>query len=197
MSATVANQALCSMARLGLRHAVANLRRHRGDRGQRARARRLSEPDRGHLRRADARCLFLDRHAADVPALVVRQAFRPRGNGSTARAAAASPTRSSSIPIPASATSWRRTPWPMQTLVMAHAAFGHNHFFKNNYLFQQWTDAEGILDYLEFAKSYHRQVRGATRPAAVEAHPRCRARADGPWRLPLSAAARSRPSAKS
>ena len=43
---------------------------------------------------------------------------------------------------------------PMQTLVLAHAAFGHNHFFKNNYLFQQWTDAEGILDYLDFAKRY-------------------------------------------
>ena len=42
----------------------------------------------------------------------------------------------------------------MQTLVIAHAAFGHNHFFKNNYLFKQWTDAEGILDYLEFAKRY-------------------------------------------
>jgi stage V sporulation protein R len=42
----------------------------------------------------------------------------------------------------------------MQALVIAHAAFGHNHFFKNNYLFKQWTDAEGILDYLEFAKSY-------------------------------------------
>src|SRR6516162_6706258 len=42
----------------------------------------------------------------------------------------------------------------MQTLVIAHAAFGHNHFFKNNYLFRQWTDAEGILDYLEFAKRY-------------------------------------------
>jgi spore cortex formation protein SpoVR/YcgB (stage V sporulation) len=42
----------------------------------------------------------------------------------------------------------------MQTLVIAHAAFGHNHFFKNNYLFRQWTDAEGILDYLEFAKGY-------------------------------------------
>ena len=39
----------------------------------------------------------------------------------------------------------------MQTLVIAHAAFGHNHFFKNNYLFKQLTDAEGILD---FAKSY-------------------------------------------
>ena len=42
----------------------------------------------------------------------------------------------------------------MQTLVIAHAAFGHNHFFKNNYAFRQWTDAEGILDYLEFAKAF-------------------------------------------
>ncbi|WP_372426911.1 SpoVR family protein [Salinarimonas chemoclinalis] len=42
----------------------------------------------------------------------------------------------------------------MQTLVIAHAAFGHNHFFKNNYLFKQWTDADGILDYLEFAKGF-------------------------------------------
>jgi len=42
----------------------------------------------------------------------------------------------------------------MQTLVIAHAAFGHNHFFKNNYLFKQWTDANGILDYLEFARDY-------------------------------------------
>jgi spore cortex formation protein SpoVR/YcgB (stage V sporulation) len=42
----------------------------------------------------------------------------------------------------------------MQTLVMAHAAFGHNHFFKNNYLFKEHTDAKGILDYLNFAKAY-------------------------------------------
>jgi spore cortex formation protein SpoVR/YcgB (stage V sporulation) len=42
----------------------------------------------------------------------------------------------------------------MQTLVVAHAAFGHNHFFKNNYLFRQWTDATGILDYLAFARDY-------------------------------------------
>jgi spore cortex formation protein SpoVR/YcgB (stage V sporulation) len=42
----------------------------------------------------------------------------------------------------------------MQTLVIAHAAFGHNHFFKNNYLFRQWTDAEGILDYLSFARDF-------------------------------------------
>jgi stage V sporulation protein R len=42
----------------------------------------------------------------------------------------------------------------MQTLVIAHAAFGHNHFFKNNYLYRQWTNAEGIHDYLAFAKKY-------------------------------------------
>jgi len=42
----------------------------------------------------------------------------------------------------------------MQALVMAHACFGHNHFFKNNYLFRQWTDAASILPYLEFSKQY-------------------------------------------
>jgi spore cortex formation protein SpoVR/YcgB (stage V sporulation) len=42
----------------------------------------------------------------------------------------------------------------MQTLVIAHAAFGHNHFFKNNYLFKAWTQADTILDYLDFAKRY-------------------------------------------
>jgi stage V sporulation protein R len=56
----------------------------------------------------------------------------------------------------------------MQTLVIAHAAFGHNHFFKNNYLFQQWTDADGILDYLEFAKTYISQCEERYGEAAVE-----------------------------
>ncbi|HOY79525.1 MAG TPA: SpoVR family protein [Hyphomonadaceae bacterium] len=42
----------------------------------------------------------------------------------------------------------------MQTLVLAHAAMGHNHFFKNNYVFKQWTDASGIADYLSFAKNF-------------------------------------------
>ncbi|HXY58364.1 MAG TPA: SpoVR family protein [Methylocystis sp.] len=42
----------------------------------------------------------------------------------------------------------------MQTLVIGHAAFGHNHFFKNNYQFKQWTDPDSILDYLAFAKGY-------------------------------------------
>ncbi|HCB15922.1 MAG TPA: SpoVR family protein [Alteromonas sp.] len=42
----------------------------------------------------------------------------------------------------------------MQALVMAHACFGHNSFFKGNYLFQTWTDASSIIDYLVFAKNY-------------------------------------------
>lgn len=42
----------------------------------------------------------------------------------------------------------------LHTLVMAHAAFGHNHFFKNNYLFREWTDAESILDFLDYARRF-------------------------------------------
>ncbi|WP_342362806.1 SpoVR family protein [Terrarubrum flagellatum] len=56
----------------------------------------------------------------------------------------------------------------MQTLVIAHAAFGHNHFFKNNYLFKQWTDAAGILDYLTFSKNYIARCEERYGQAAVE-----------------------------
>ena len=34
----------------------------------------------------------------------------------------------------------------MQALVMAHACYGHNSFFKGNYLFQTWTDASSIIE---------------------------------------------------
>ncbi|MFN3616901.1 MAG: SpoVR family protein [Aquabacterium sp.] len=42
----------------------------------------------------------------------------------------------------------------MQALVIAHAAYGHNSFFKGNYLFRMWTDAGSIIDYLVYAKNY-------------------------------------------
>ncbi|MEO6351906.1 MAG: SpoVR family protein, partial [Burkholderiaceae bacterium] len=42
----------------------------------------------------------------------------------------------------------------MQTLVIAHAAYGHNSFFKGNYLFRTWTNAEEIVDYMVFAKKF-------------------------------------------
>ncbi len=57
----------------------------------------------------------------------------------------------------------------LQALVTAHAAFGHNHFFKNNYLFRQWTDAGAILGYLDFAKSYITRCEERHGVAAVEA----------------------------
>ena len=56
----------------------------------------------------------------------------------------------------------------LQAIVLAHAAYGHNHFFKNNYVFQQWTDADGILDYLAFAKDYIAKCEEKHGVAAVE-----------------------------
>jgi spore cortex formation protein SpoVR/YcgB (stage V sporulation) len=43
---------------------------------------------------------------------------------------------------------------PMQALVIAHASYGHNSFFKGNYLFRAWTSADAIIDYLVFARNY-------------------------------------------
>lgn len=42
----------------------------------------------------------------------------------------------------------------MQVLVIAHACYGHNSFFKGNYMFREWTDASAIVDYMVFAKDY-------------------------------------------
>ena len=41
----------------------------------------------------------------------------------------------------------------LMLLVYAHVQ-GHNHFFKNNYLFKQWTQADAIIDYMVFAKNF-------------------------------------------
>lgn len=42
----------------------------------------------------------------------------------------------------------------MQALVIAHACYGHNSFFKGNYLFRQWTSPDAIIDYMVFARNY-------------------------------------------
>ncbi len=58
----------------------------------------------------------------------------------------------------------------MQALVIAHACYGHNSFFKGNYLFRTWTDASAIVDYLLFAKRYVSQCEeryGADRVEAL------------------------------
>ncbi len=56
----------------------------------------------------------------------------------------------------------------MQALVIAHACFGHNSFFKGNYLFRTWTEADSIIDYLLFAKNYITQCEERHGVDAVE-----------------------------
>ncbi len=59
-------------------------------------------------------------------------------------------------------------PITMQALVIAHACYGHNSFFKNNYLFKIWTSADSIIDYLVFAKKYIAQCEEQYGVDAVE-----------------------------
>lgn len=56
----------------------------------------------------------------------------------------------------------------MQALVIAHACYGHNSFFKGNYLFRQWTNADAIIDYMVFARQYIMQCEERYGFAAVE-----------------------------
>jgi spore cortex formation protein SpoVR/YcgB (stage V sporulation) len=57
---------------------------------------------------------------------------------------------------------------PMQALVIAHACYGHNSFFKGNYLFKTWTHADSIIDYLVFAKRFVAECEQRHGDAAVE-----------------------------
>jgi stage V sporulation protein R len=56
----------------------------------------------------------------------------------------------------------------MQALVIAHACYGHNSFFKGNHLFRQWTAADAILDYLIFARRYVMECEERHGAGAVE-----------------------------
>ncbi len=73
----------------------------------------------------------------------------------------------------------------MQALVIAHAAYGHNSFFKGNYLFRMWTDASSIIDYLVYARELRRRLRGKARPGRGGDLPRQLPRAGQPRRRPL------------
>lgn len=56
----------------------------------------------------------------------------------------------------------------MQALVIAHACYGHNSFFKGNYLFRTWTNADAIIDYLIFARNYIAECEQRYGEVAVE-----------------------------
>ena len=57
----------------------------------------------------------------------------------------------------------------LQALVIAHACFGHNSFFKGNYLFREWTDASAIVNYLLFARNFISECEERHGVDAVEA----------------------------
>ena len=56
----------------------------------------------------------------------------------------------------------------MQATVLAHAAIGHNHFFKCNDTFRTRTDADAILDYMAFARGFVSQCEERHGVRAVE-----------------------------
>ena len=56
----------------------------------------------------------------------------------------------------------------LMLLVIAHAGMGHNHFFKNNYMFKQWTNADSIVDYMKFARDYILKCEEIYGPETVE-----------------------------
>lgn len=56
----------------------------------------------------------------------------------------------------------------MQMLTISHAAVGHSAFFKNNYLFKEWTDPTSIIPYLKFAKKYIQKCEDLYGERAVE-----------------------------
>ena len=81
----------------------------------------------------------------------------------------------------------------MQALVIAHAAYGHNSFFKGNYLFRMWTDASSIIDYLVYAQNYIAECEERHGMRGGRGAARLLPRADELRRRPLPpAAARSR-----
>ncbi len=41
-----------------------------------------------------------------------------------------------------------------QATVIAHAAIGHNHFFRHNQVFREWTEADTVLDELRHARAF-------------------------------------------
>jgi len=56
----------------------------------------------------------------------------------------------------------------LMLLVIAHAGMGHNHFFKNNYMFKEWTNADSIIDYMKFARDYILKCEESHGPEDVE-----------------------------
>lgn len=49
---------------------------------------------------------------------------------------------------------WENNTLMQMVTVLAHAAVGHSSFFKNNYMYKEWTDPSSILPFCNYAKRY-------------------------------------------
>ena len=107
----------------------------------------------------------------------LRQALRPARGGATAAAMRGLAYEIVINSNPCITYIMEENTATMQALVIAHAAFGHNHFFKNNYLFRQWTDAERHPRLSGLRQELHRATARsatATRPSSGCSTPRTR-----------------------
>ena len=71
-----------------------------------------------------------------------------------------------------------------QATVIAHAAMGHNHFFKHNQTFKRWTDADSILEDLRYARRLVAECEEYHGQQAVERILDAASRAGRPGRRP-------------
>jgi len=55
----------------------------------------------------------------------------------------------------------------VQVLVLAHC-MGHSQYFKHNYMYKQWSQADFIVEYMKFAKDYIKQCENKYGLEAVE-----------------------------
>jgi hypothetical protein len=81
----------------------------------------------------------------------------------------------------------------MQTLVIAHAAFGHNHFFQKQLCLQAVDRCRRHSRLPGVRPRLHRTMRRALRRDGCRKAARCRPCLDESWRAPISASAFSRP----
>jgi stage V sporulation protein R len=133
------------------------------DRRRRVRPRLLSEPDRDHRLGADA-SLGLPigyPHWSFGKEFIRNEHLYRKGHQGLAYEIVINAN-------PCIAYLMEENTMPMQALVIAHACYGHNSFFKGNYLFRQWTDADAIIDYMVFAKKYVMQCEQRYGEQAVE-----------------------------
>ncbi len=176
--------AFCGL-RMGFRHHRSHLQGDRGDRAQGYGARRLSQPDRDHLVEQ-----MLDAYSSiAMPLMYNHWSFGKTFAREEVMYRAGYSALAYEVVInssPCISYLLEENTMTMQALVMAHAAFGHNHFFKNNYLFPAMDQCRRHHGLSCLRQALHRRLRGALRPRRSRSDAGLRPCPDGPGRVPLS-----------